>query len=96
MTDKIIAVYMIASYKGALYTGFTIDLRNRIEQHKSGLGGQFSRKYRTNQLVWCEIAHSIDAARDSEAQIKGWRRSKKAWLIERANPYWEDLSWQIG
>jgi len=92
----IIAAYMVASYKGVLYTGFTVDLRNRIEQHQAGAGGQFSAKYHTNRLVWCEVADSVEAARGREAQIKRWRRSKKAWLIERENPYWEDISEQIG
>ena len=96
MAKGIIAAYMVASYKGVLYTGFTVDLRNRIEQHKAGAGGQFSAKYRTNRLVWCEVADSVEAALEREAQIKRWRRSKKTWLIEHENPYWEDISEQIG
>ena len=96
MNDRIIAVYMVAGYKGTLYTGFKIDLRNRVEQRKAGLGGEFSSKYKTNRLVWCETADSIEVAREREAQIKRWRRSKKVWLFEQQNPYWEDISYLVG
>jgi putative endonuclease len=44
--------------------------------------------------VWCEVAESFEAAREREAQLKRWRRSKKAALIEINNPYWEDISTQ--
>ncbi len=96
MNYAFIAVYMVASCKGTLYTGFTVDLARRIEQQQSGRGGEFASKYRTNRLVWCEVADSIEAAREREAQIKRWRRSKKVWLIERENPYWEDISGRVG
>jgi putative endonuclease len=96
MNRETIAVYIVASFKGVLYTGFTTDLPTRIEQHQSGAGGQFSSKYKTSKLVWCELTDSIEVGREREAQIKRWRRSKKVWLIERENPYWEDISEQIG
>ena len=96
MANTQIAVYMVASLKGTLYTGFTVDLATRIEQHKSGRGGEFSTKYRTTELVWCEFHDSVDVARAREAQIKRWRRSKKAYLIELENPYWVDISHTLG
>ncbi|MDG0866915.1 GIY-YIG nuclease family protein [Candidatus Lucifugimonas marina] len=95
MSNGIIATYMVASLQGVLYTGFTVNLRDRIEQHRVGLGGEFSSLYRNSKLVWCEVAESIESAREREAQIKRWRRSKKVWLIERENPYWEDISWKV-
>jgi putative endonuclease len=91
-----IAVYMVASIKGVLYTGFTTDLLTPIEQHKAGAGGEFSSKYRTNELVWCELHELIESGRARESQIKKWRRSKKAFLIEIQNPYWEDISHTVG
>ena len=96
MGRETIAVYIVASYMGVLYIGFTSDLLSRIEHHQNGVGGHFSSKYRTNKLVWCELADTIEAGREREAQIKRWRRSKKVWLIERENPYWEDISSLIG
>ena len=96
MNTQYFYIYMVASIKGALYTGMTRDISARIDQHKSGTVKGFSSKYRTNKLVWCEIAESFDAARGREAEIKGWRRSKKVDLIEYENPYWKDISTQIG
>ena len=88
-------IYIVASTRRTLYTGMTRDISSRMQQHKSGRAGGFSAKYRTNQLVWCEVAESFDAAREREAQIKRWRRSKKLSLIETTNPFWIDLSYSV-
>ena len=87
---------MVASIKGTLYIGMTRNIASRIEQHKLGTVRGFSSKYRTNKLVWCEVAESFESAREREAELKGWGRSKKVHLIETANPYWLDISSQIG
>ncbi|MCH7970796.1 MAG: GIY-YIG nuclease family protein [Chloroflexi bacterium] len=87
---------MAASVRRTLYTGMTRDISARMEQHKAGRVAGFSAKYRVNQLVWCEVAESFEAAREREAQIKRWRRSKKIELIERGNSYWVDLPDQVG
>jgi putative endonuclease len=92
MNDNSYYVYIIASIRRTIYTGMTRDISTRLDQHKSGRTPGFSAKYRANQLVWCEIAESFDAAQAREKEIKGWRRSKKISLIERENPFWEDLT----
>ena len=89
-------VYIVASLRRAIYTGMTKDISVRVQHHKSGRVPGFSSKYRTNRLVWCEIAESFESAREREAQIKRWRRSKKITLIERENPHWIDLSTRLG
>ena len=96
MREQLFYIYMIASTKGTLYTGMTRDIAARVEQHRRGTVGGFSSKYRTTKLVWCEIAETFESAREREAQLKRWRRSKKVWLIERENPYWKDISGRIG
>jgi putative endonuclease len=88
-------IYIVASLRRTLYTGMTRDISAWIDQHKAERTPSFSAKYRTNQLVWCEVAESLEAAREREAQIKHWRRSKQITLIERENPHWEDLSVQL-
>ena len=89
-------VYMLASAKGALYIGMARDIATRVDQHRLGSVGGFSSKYRTTKLVWCEVTESFESARDREAQLKRWRRSKKAALIEMENPYWQDISASVG
>ena len=88
-------VYMLASIKGVLYIGMTRDIATRMEQHRPGSVTGFSSAHRTTKLVWCEAAESFEAAREREAQLRRWRRSKKAALIEINNPYWEDISTQV-
>ncbi|MEE8046317.1 MAG: GIY-YIG nuclease family protein [Dehalococcoidia bacterium] len=95
MSSNPFFVYIVSSHKGTLYTGMTRDIANRIDQHKSGRGGAFSSKYKTANLVYCELVESFDSAREREAQIKRWNRRKKVWLIEMENPYWRDLSASI-
>jgi len=43
-------------------------------------------------LVHFEEFTRIEDAIVREKQLKGWRRSKKVALIERMNPWWEDLA----
>lgn len=86
-------VYIITNqYHNVLYTGFTNDLQRRIEEHKSGMGGKFSSKYRCNKLVFYEITGDVITARAREKQIKGGSRQKKIDLIVSINPNWDDLS----
>ena len=92
MTDRTFFVYILASTKGVIYTGMTRDLSIRIDQHRSKAVSGFGNKYNATKLVWCELADDFEAARQREKEIKGWRRSKKVALIERNNPYWEDIA----
>ena len=96
MREQPFFIYIIASTSGVLYTGMTRDIATRVEQHRRGTVPEFSAKYKTTKLVWCEVAESFESAREREAQLKRWRRSKKTWLIERENLYWEDISERIG
>ncbi|HIM59656.1 MAG TPA: GIY-YIG nuclease family protein [Dehalococcoidia bacterium] len=89
-------VYIAASLRRTLYTGMTRDISTRLQQHKAAWVAGFGAKYRTNRLVWCEIAESFEAAREREAQIKRWRRAKKLKLIGNENPFWMDLCDRIG
>ena len=95
MHEQQFFIYIVASIRGVLYTGMTRDIATRVEQHRRGAARGFSAKYRTTKLVWCETAESFESAREREAQLKRWRRSKKIWLIERENPYWEDISARV-
>jgi putative endonuclease len=95
MQQQSFYVYMLASIKGALYIGMTRDIAVRMEQHRLGSATGFSSDYRTTKLVWCEVPESFESAREREVQLKCWRRSKKAALIEINNPYREDISTQV-
>ena len=85
-------IYIVASINKVNYVGFTDCLLKRIREHKNGkYENTFSKKYKTNKLVYWEQLLSCDEAFQRERQIKKWRRDKKVELIEEHNQDWNDL-----
>jgi putative endonuclease len=87
-------VYILASSRhGTLYIGVTNNLRIRLEQHRSGRGSEFVKKYGVHRLVvHVETFALPQEAIAREKQLKNWRRNWKTRLIEEGNPDWSDLS----
>ncbi len=85
-------VYILASRSRNLYVGVTSNLEQRLRQHREGLVPGFTSRYRIFRLVHYEVFGDIRLAIAREKEIKGWRREKKLWLINRRNPLWEDLA----
>jgi len=77
--------------RGVLYIGVTSDLAARVEQHRSGAGSAFCRKYNLNRLVLAEPHNYIKDAIVREKALKAWQRGWKIRLIEESNPNWDDL-----
>ena len=90
--DRVYYTYIVASRSHTLYIGVTGDLHLRVFQHKQKTFEGFSADYNCNRLVWFERFGSPGDAIAREKQLKGWRRAKKIFLIERINPAWADLS----
>lgn len=85
-------VYILASKRnGTLYIGVTSDLVKRVWEHKSDLVEGFTKQYQVHQLVWYETSISMESVITREKQLKEWKRLWKVDLIEKANPYWNDL-----
>lgn len=92
MESKQSYVYILTNKKnGTLYTGVTSNLRARIWQHKNKVADGFTKQYGCDMLVWYEIHEEIEFAITREKRIKKWRRDWKIQLIEKENPYWNDL-----
>ena len=86
------AVYIMASQRnGALYTGVTANLLQRIWQHREDVVEGFTRRYGVKMLVWYEQHESMSGAIAREKAIKKWSRAWKLRLIEEQNPHWQDL-----
>ena len=86
-------VYILASrLNGTLYIGVTNNLPTRLEQHRSGRGSEFVKKYGVRRLVHVETFASLQEAIAREKQLKNWHRDWKIRLIEKENPGWSDLS----
>jgi len=78
----------------ALYIGITTDMSRRLAEHRAGHVSH-TAKYRINRLIFVEYFEMAPDAIQREKQLKGWRRSKKIFLINQANPGWRDLSGDI-
>ena len=86
-------VYMMqSSSRRALYIGVTSDLELRIWQHRNGDFEGFAKDYHAHRLVYFERFSNATSAITREKQLKGWRRSKKEWLVSTLNPEWKELS----
>jgi putative endonuclease len=89
-------LYILASKKhGTLYVGVATDLRQRLRQHRSGVGGSFTGKYGVRRLVYFERHQELAQAQTRERRIKRWRRAWKIELIETVNPLWRELAAEI-
>ena len=89
-------VYILTNtHNTVLYTGVTSDLARRVYEHKSGLGGIFTKKYNIQKLVYYEFGNDVNVVIAREKQIKGGSRKKKIDLINSLNPEWKDLYEEI-
>lgn len=85
-------VYILASERnGTLYIGVTSNLRQRLDQHIGEQTNGFTKKYHIHRLVYYESCDNAEQAIWREKNLKGWNRSWKLALIEKANPKWDDL-----
>ena len=79
-----------------LYIGVTNNLKRRTLEHKDGLKDGFTKKYNCKKLVWYKGMNSIIAAIKEEKRMKKWKRIYKENVINKVNPGWKDLYYQIG
>ncbi len=75
-----------------LYIGVTNDLKRRIYEHKNGLVEGFSKKYKTNKLVYYETTNDVNSAIQREKQLKNWHREWKINLVGSKNPGFVELN----
>ena len=91
--NKYSYIYMMGNAsRRSLYAGVCASLEKRVWEHKNGLGGDFTRRYKCDRLVYFEKFSNVEFAIAREKEIKGWRRSKKNKLVESLNPEWRDLA----
>jgi len=78
--------YMVECSDGALYTGISNDVPERVEEHKRGFGPRFTKARRPVELIWSQSFPDIFAARRREMELKGWSRAKKLRLVNEKRP----------
>ena len=90
-------IYILASQpRGTLYIGVTSNLLQRLWQHREGVTGGFTTRYRVHRLVRYEMFGDMEQAILREKRLKNWHRQWKINLIEQDNPQWEDLAPGMG
>ena len=75
-------MYILLCSDGSYYTGSTIDLERRLEQHQNVEGANHTKKRLPVTLLYYEEYSRIDEAFYREKQVQGWNRKKKEALIE--------------
>jgi len=81
----------LTNNSGALYIGFTGNLKNRIWEHKNKITKGFTKKYTIDRMIYFEQTENVYSAIAREKQLKGWSRKKKIALFEKEDPEWRDL-----
>jgi len=84
---KLSYVYILVNeYRTTFYIGMTSNLKERINQHKNGLGSKFTSKYNVKDLLYFEEFTDINQAILGEKKLKNWRHDWKINLIKEMNP----------
>ena len=76
--------YIVECSDGSCYVGITNALEERIAEHNSGKGVNWTRCRRPVRLRHAETHPSKSSARAREIELKGWRREKKERLFASA------------
>jgi putative endonuclease len=76
------SVYIILCTDNTLYTGITIDVSRRFDQHAAGRGAKYFRGGRQpEQLVYIEPGHNRSSATKREIDLKKLSREEKSRII---------------
>lgn len=89
-------IYIMSNkMNGTLYVGVTSDLVRRVYEHREGLVDGFTKTHELKRLVYFEAYDEIGVAIQREKSLKRWSRGWKVELIQKFNPFWDDLFDQI-
>ena len=79
-------IYIVRCNDNTLYTGITIDINKRLEEHNSGTkGAKYTRSRRPVKLIYSEETSSRSEATKRELQIKKMPLTRKMTLVDRQN-----------
>ena len=80
-TDKQKQHHIVKCSDETLYTGWTNNLKKRMEAHNSGKGAKYTKNRRPVELVYFEEYDTKQEAMQREYAIKQLSRQKKLALI---------------
>jgi putative endonuclease len=75
-------VYIVECCDGSYYTGLTINVERRLEQHNSGRGARYTSSHLPVKLIYLESLASLSDALKRERHIKRLRRMEKEAIVK--------------
>ncbi len=75
-------VYMLRCKNNSLYTGWTTDLKARLEKHQAGKGAKYTQAFGVTALVYYEQLEDKTAALKREYALKQLPKKDKESLVE--------------
>lgn len=76
-------LYILECADKTLYTGITVDLERRLEEHNAGkIGAKYTRARRPVKLIYSKKFRNRSLASKAEAKIKMLNREEKINLIK--------------
>ena len=75
-------VYILRCGDDSLYTGYTNDVKKRLEVHNSGKGAKYTRSRLPVKLVYYKRVDSKSIGLKLEARIKKLSKKKKEALVK--------------
>ena len=79
-------VYIIQCKDGSFYTGVTLNIKRRFQEHKEGRGGRYTLLHKPFKIIFSESFNTKQEALKREKQLKGWSRKKKENFIKFGKP----------
>ena len=76
-------VYILVCVDGSYYTGYTQDLKTRLEQHLKGVGSMYTQIKKAERIVYVEWFKSRSEAMKREKEIKKLSHNEKFKLINK-------------
>ena len=80
--EKNFYVYMLRCADDTIYTGYCVDIINRLKQHSIGKASKYTRARLPVELVYIKRLETKSEAMKEEIRIKKLGRIKKLQLIE--------------
>jgi putative endonuclease len=82
MKTAVWTVYILECADKTLYTGITVDIDRRVDEHDSGLGAKYTKGRGPVKVVYRKTYPDRSTASKWELQIKQMKRADKLMLIK--------------
>jgi len=75
-------IYILLCQDNSLYTGYTVDLKNRLKEHREGKGSKYVRSRLPIKLIFKEKCLTKSKAMKREFFIKSLSRKEKIQVLK--------------